>query len=394
MVRRIEYMGATPRPGLENYPLLVWDWLTGARRKPSSSEAHLEATMRWLVHAQDVGDDEGVARMFHIRNGWGSSYPETTGYIVPTFFAYADYSGRPEFSERAVRMVEWESDVQMDTGAVQGGVVSDEPSPAIFNTGQVLFGWLDAYQRTGNERSLNSATRSAEYLVAQMDPDGAWRKNLSAFTSTPIETYAYNVRSAWALMLAENLDQGARYRAAAERNVEFTLSLCQANGWIANNCLGRPEQPLLHTIAYAYQGLLECAVLGADERALEVAARGNAELRANFDQFGTLHGRYADSWNPTVRWRCLTGEAQTAIVWQRLAAVTGDRQWQEAAERLIRQIKRTQLLKGSPDIVGGIRGAWPMTAPYGPLQYLNWAAKFFADALMVELGVESAGRLG
>ena len=394
MVRRIEYMGATPRPGLENYPLQIWDWLTGTRRRPSSSDVHLQATMRWLAHAQDVGDDDGVARMYHIRNGWGSSYPETTGYIVPTFFAYADFSGDTEFRDRAVRMTEWESDVQMASGAVQGGVIADEPTPAIFNTGQVLFGWIEAYRRTGSKRARDSASRAADFLVAQMDSDGAWRKNLSAFTSTPIETYAYNVRSAWALMLADDLDRGADYRAAALRNVGFTLSLAQENGWIANNCLGRPEQPLLHTIAYAYQGLLECAVRGADERALELTVRGNEELRENFDHFGRLHGRYAASWNPTVRWRCLTGEAQTAIVWQRLGAVTGDPRWQDAAARLILQIKRTQPLRGNEDIIGGIRGAWPMTAPYGPLQYLNWAAKFFADALMLELGCAQASRWG
>lgn len=394
MARRIEYMGATLRPGLENYPLQIWDWLTGTRHRPASSEIHLDATMRWLAHAQDVGNDDGVARMYHVRNGWGSSYPETTGYIIPTCFAFADFSANSDFHDRAVRMAQWESDVQMESGAVQGGVIADEPTPAIFNTGQVLFGWLEAYRRTNNDVFRASAARAANFLATQMDRDGAWRKNLSAFTSTSIETYAYNVRSAWALMLAESLDGGERYRAAGLRNVEFTLGLCQENGWIANNCLGRQEQPLLHTIAYAYQGLLECAVLGADDRALEVAVRGNEELRANFEHFGRLHGRYASNWNPTVKWRCLTGEAQTAIVWQRLGAVTGEPRWQKAAGRLLDQIKRTQPLKGSPDVVGGIRGAWPITAPYGPLQYLNWAAKFFADALMLDLDVETAGQLG
>jgi hypothetical protein len=91
-----------------------------------------------------------------------------------------------------------------------------------------------------------------------------------------------------------------------------------------------------------------------------------------------------------VHWRCLTGEAQTSIVWQRLAQVTGDRKWSAAAARLDTQIKRTQNLGGPPEKAGGVKGSYPITSPYGALEYLNWAAKFFADALLLELGAEGA----
>jgi len=390
MSKRIKYMGATPSPGLRNYPLKVWDWLVGARHPALESRRHLDATMDWLARAQDQGGDDGVARMYHLRKGWGASYPETTGYVIPTCFVYAEYSGRREFADRAARMARWESAVQMRDGAVQGGVITAPPTPAIFNTGQVLFGWRAAYRHTGDDTFKQSALRAADYLVAHMDADGAWRKNLSAFTSTNLDTYAYNVRSAWALALAQDFAQGTVYRDAAARNVEFVLTLCRENGWIAKNCLGRPEQPLLHTIAYAYQGLLECSVLLDFDAALDVVLRGNDALLHNFEELGQLHGRYADCWSPTVHWRCLTGEAQTSIVWQRLAQVTGDRKWSTAAESLNVQIKKTQQLDGPPEKAGGVKGAYPITSPYGALEYLNWAAKFFADALLLELGASRA----
>lgn len=394
MNRKIKYMGATTRPGISNYPLLVLDWMFGARHEAFDSARHLDSTMEWLARAQDVGGDDGLARMYHIRSGWGASYPETTGYAIPTILTYARFSKRADFSVRAVRMAEWESSVQMESGAVQGGVIGDTPTPAIFNTGQVLFGWCAAFRETRNDGFRHCAIKAADYLVDQMDADGAWRKNLSAFTTAPIDTYAYNVRSAWALLLADDLAAGGAYRSAAVRNVEFVLSLCEENGFIHKNCLARPEQPLLHTIAYAYQGLLECAVLEGLDDALDVVVRGNQELLANFEHFGQLHGRYEIGWNPTVRWRCLTGEAQTAIVWQRLAAITGDPKWKRAATGVIGQLKRTQTLQGPPGRAGGIKGSYPITAPYGRLEYLNWAAKFFADALMLELGVEGAGITG
>jgi hypothetical protein len=33
---------------------------------------------------------------------------------------------------------------------------------------------------------------------------------------------------------------------------------------------------------------------------------------------------------------------------------------------------------------GGIKGSHPINGGYHPWQYPNWAAKFFADALMLE----------
>lgn len=387
-------MGATTSPGLANLPLQVWDSYFGRRHPALDSERHLDATLRWLANAQDAGDDDGVARMFHLQRGWGASYPETTGYIIPTCLVYARHFDAPEFHDRAIRMARWESAVQMESGAVQGGMIGAKPSPAIFNTGQVLFGWCAAYSATGDAAFRASALGAADYLVAEMDADGAWRRNLSEFTTAPIDTYAYNVRNAWALLIAQELDPEKPYRSAALKNIDFVLTLAAENGWLDKNCLARPEQPLLHTIAYAYQGLLECAVLESRDDVLDCVVRGNRELAANLAHFGSLHGRYDSEWRPTVKWRCLTGEAQTAIVWQRLAAVTGELHWRDAAATLIRQLKQTQKLDGKPGTAGGVKGSWPVTAPYGRLQYLNWAAKFFADALMLDLGVGEASVSG
>jgi len=48
----------------------------------------------WLERAQDssLTHDGGVARHYSLIDGWGSSYPETTGYIIPTILEYAKRS--------------------------------------------------------------------------------------------------------------------------------------------------------------------------------------------------------------------------------------------------------------------------------------------------------------
>lgn len=383
-----------PGPRLRDCPLGAWDALVGGRRALRAPETHLDAAMQWLCTAQDATGDDGLARMYHVRWGWGGSYPETTGYAIPTFFDYADHSGRSEFADRAIRMARWESDIQMDSGAVQGGVVTDTPTPAIFNTGQVLFGWCRAYEKAGEVRFRASAEQAAEYLCRAQDNDGAWRRELSDFCESAADSYAFNVRTAWALARAARVLNVADFERAALANAEYVLTLAHDNGWLEQNCLNRPEQPLLHTIAYSYQGLLEIAELCGHAPSMRLVETGSRSLLAQYRRFGRLHGRYERDWRPTVRWRCLSGEAQTAVVWFRLAACTGDETWRQAAEDVIGAVKRTQALGGRAELRGGIKGSQPITGAYGRLEYLNWAAKFFADAVLLELRVGGAGQYG
>lgn len=372
------------------------DFLGLRRTKPQPADVHLEAVMGWLCRAQDATPDGGVARMYHIKTGWGASYPETTGYIIPTFIEFARFTDQPQFLQRAIRMADWEIDVQMPSGAVQGGTVADPPSPAIFNTGQVIFGWLAAYEASGDPRYRESAIRAGDFLLEQQDADGAWRRNLSAFCS-PIpkpDSYIYNIRTAWALQLLAQAVDDSRYREACESNLAYVLARTRDNGWLPDNCLNDPVRPLLHTIAYTTQGMLEAGYLTGSQHALDVVIRANEHLAESFERHGQMHGRYDEAWVPSARWRCLTGEAQTAVVWFRLAQVTGERRWFQRGVALTEQVKRTQVLAGDPNIVGGIKGSQPIYGWYGKYQYLNWAAKFYADALMLEAGHDRAGTTG
>ena len=62
---------------------------------PGIGRAIAEA-VGWLGRAEDNSRlrDGGVAHHFSLIDGWGSSYPETTGYIVPTLLAMRGPGGR------------------------------------------------------------------------------------------------------------------------------------------------------------------------------------------------------------------------------------------------------------------------------------------------------------
>lgn len=363
----------------------------GTRRDPGE---HLAAAMAWLGRAQDAaGDGGGVARSFSLRrhrffgrSGWMAAYPETTGYIIPTFFDYHRQGGDEEFRERAIRMAAWEADVQMPSGAVQGGTIDLPPTPAIFNTGQVLFGWARAYRETGDRRFLEAASRAADFLCDAQDADGAWRRAGSRYARPGVNVY--DARTAWGLLEASLITGDSRHRDASVRNLEFVLTRQQPNGWFAECCLDDDRRPLLHTIAYTMEGLLEAGAILGEERFIGAARRTALALIDRRRPDGSLAGQYDAAWRPAARWRCLTGEAQTALVWLRLYRIEGGKRFLESGRRLNDALMRTQDLEAPhPGVRGGIKGSHPVWGDYGGFEILNWAVKFFADALMLEIGI-------
>jgi hypothetical protein len=70
--------------------LLVADLRNRLTADLSSDEVHLAAAMAWLVRAQVASENKGVSAGFHLLRGWAPPYPETTGYIIPTFLSVRD----------------------------------------------------------------------------------------------------------------------------------------------------------------------------------------------------------------------------------------------------------------------------------------------------------------
>lgn len=358
---------------------------TRNRALPSLRES-LDAAADWLARAQDATPDDGVAANYDAKKRkWAASYPETTGYIIPTLYRYAELTGKSEFHERATRMAAWETAIQFDEGGMRAGTMdADKVVPTIFNTGQVLFGWAAAWEQTGEERFKNSLRRAAEWLVEAQDEDGAWRRFASPFAAHTINTY--NTRVAFGLARAAQVLDESRYAQAAQTNVEWALAQANDNGWLANNDLEDNDRPLTHTIAYAIRGILEVGLRTERQdfvqAATGMAAAAAATQRAN----GSLPGRLDEQWQSAVRWSCLTGNAQMAIIWQRLNEMTGEPQWRSYARGCIDFVRSTQDVANThPDLRGGIAGSWPRGGGYMRWRYPNWAAKFYMDALMLEM---------
>ena len=360
----------------------------GLRPDPGLTRAVDEA-IAWLVRAQDesASRDGGVARHFSVVSGWSSSYPETTGYIIPTMLTCAHRLDRPDLRERARRMLDWLVSIQLPGGGFQGGLVDSKPVlPVTFNTGQILLGLASGVGEFG-EAYREPLRRAADWLVETQDADGCWRRHASRFVMPGDK--AYYAHAAWGLLEAARVEPDRDYTTAALANIRWTLSLHHPDGWFDQCCLNDPTQPLTHTLGYALRGVLEAYRTTRDPAFLD-AGRATADALVRcIGPDGFLPGQIAPGWRGNTSWACLTGSVQLAACWFLLFRWTQDEAYRDEAYAVNRFVRRTVRFDGAAGTRGGIAGSFPIDGGYGRFEFLNWAAKFFIDAQFLEADIRS-----
>jgi hypothetical protein len=349
-------------------------------------EAVIAACTAWLCAAQDnsASKDGGVARDFSLQKGWSTSYPETTGYIIPTMIALARRNKDPLLHARARRMLDWCVAIQFKDGGFQGGKIDASPKvPVTFNTGQILIGLAAGAAEYQDAGYLDAMHRAAAWLRDSLDADGCWRKYPTPFAK-PGEK-AYETHVSWGLFEAERVAPGHGYGDAGLRQVDWAISKQLPNGWFGSNCLTDPERPLTHTIGYVLRGVLEGHLLSGRADLLQAAVTTGISLVEAIGADGHLAGRLDRNFRAGGDFVCLTGSVQIAHCLFLLYRLTGQQAFLAAGRRLTAYVRRSVRFEGDAGMVGGIKGSFPVDGEYGQWQYLNWAAKFCIDANLLEL---------
>ena len=352
-------------------------------------ERAIDAGVAWLGLAQDrsASADGGVSRHYSLIDGWGTSYPETTGYIIPTMLEYARLRNDDTSRQRAKRMLDWLVSIQFPGGGFQAGPVGRAPLvPVTFNTGQILVGLARGVREFGAYHS--AMCRAADWLVETQDADGCWRKHPSPYAYAGEKTYETHV--AWGLLEAARVEPNKPYAAAAIANVRWALRWQQDNGWLDKCCVDDSSRPLTHTLGYALRGIIEVYRFTKDEYFLRAATRTANGLLTAIGPDGFLAGRLRSDWSADVDWVCLTGNVQIACCWLILYQHTGEVRYRDAAYAANRYVRRTVSLDGVPEVRGAIKGSFPVWGEYGRYEYPNWACKFFVDSHMLEQNVRMA----
>ncbi len=352
-----------------------------------SDELHLQATMKWLTEAQDVCGGEGVSCAYYLKTGWGVAYPETSGYILATFLAYADYKADSAFVDRAKQLGDWEIKIQAPNGGVYSSPILKQTR--VFNTGQVILGWCALFERTRDQKYLQAALRAGNYLLDEQEEDGTWSRDTFCGART------YHSRVDWALLKLAKISGVDQYAVAAVKNLKWVTAQQHETGWF-KNCGFNNDLPNMHVISYTLRGLLESMLVGhelakeldllsatikaADALCLAIKKRPVAGIE------GMVPTSFDINWLSPNTDSCLTGNAQFSCFLYLLSHATNNDNYREMADLVLSAVKQTQVVKTSlQPIKGALAGTFPITHGYQANGYPNWAAKFLADALLMKV---------
>jgi hypothetical protein len=371
-----------------------WPSLKQLTAKPASDRlAAVEAGLSWLKQSQDACKNNGSSAFFSIGNrAWAPAYPETTGYIIVTLYEALDTLNLPvkfaeDLRERALKMAGWLLAVQLPDGGFPG-CFAEEYAPNIFNTGQILSGLLTAGLKEGNQIFLKAAERAADWMLKAQEPDGGWQKYIY-----DRDCRGYYSRAAWPLALASGekcFPRHADYERAARKFADFVVARQRENGWIAGcsfftNAM-KEEYPVLHTIAYTIEGLLEIGSVFNENKYIEAAMRAAEKLMRRFEIDGALYGEYDERWHPIADYKCVTGCAQMGRIWGRCYEISGDLRYLNAMLKMNSALRFIQPVGSvSQEIRGGFPGSIPIHEKYQPNRWPNWAVKFALDSFLIEL---------
>jgi hypothetical protein len=377
-----------------HFEIIVHNFLK-KQHKQDTDSVHLKEAVRWICRAQDSANGGGVSGGYYpFYGGWLPPYPETTGYIISTLTDYFRYSGETEVLNRIIRMADWEIRIQLDSGAVRGGV-GINAYPIVFNTGQVIHGWMALHEITGKEKYIQASREACNWLCSIQDEDGKWSKHTYAN-----KVHSYNTLVSWAMLKLFSFTHKKEYLHCAMKNINWTLMQSNEKGWFKHMGFKDSEEPLTHTIAYTLQGLLESSpylnkrMQKEIRRVLSIALENLFECYKKAKMDGRrfpLYATYDENWKSSNRYSCVTGNLQIAIVWLRYCEMTGHSRFLQPALDIINQTKAVQSLGSTnPGIKGAIPGSIPCWGKYNPFSFPNWAVKYFIDALLLKTKILKA----
>jgi len=364
----------------------------GIRRKVLNQNlrSHAQTALNWIEQATKVSNDGGISKGFDLLRGrWAPSYPETTGYTIPTLLNASNAYQNPRWKELAFALAEHELKNSTDEGGVVHWKSKKGAVPIVFDTGQVIFGWLAAYQSNSDNRFLQAAQRAGDWLTSIQAPDGSWKSNQHLGITKVIDT-----RVAWSLLELFAITSEKSYRDAAERNLFWAIEQQDETGWF-HQCAFRPQDaPYTHTLAYTAEGLLECGLVLNDSHLITSTRKTADALKAIQRPDGSLAGTYGSKWSHPSRWSCLTGNCQMARLWLKIYQTTKEPSYLEAGERAIQYVASIQdIHTPNTNLRGAIPGSQPLWGEYERFKLPNWAAKFFVDAVLQLSEVEHGKKL-
>lgn len=331
-----------------------------------------DAALDWLRRSIAVTGGQGSSHSWSPLFGWAKAYPETTGYLIETLLDYAELKQDASLRTLAGQCADWLISIQLPEGAF-AGLLAGNREPSVFNTAQILFG-LARVSPTPSE----ALSRAVGWLVSVLEPDHAWRR----YAYVPGFTPTYYTRAVWGVLEANKILKDKAVEAAMRRALHFYAERLRPDGSMRDAGFWPGKPAFTHTLAYALEGFLECAVLLNEKEIIEKEIlAGDTILKVKDIAGGRLAGRYDEQWRGDYSFLCLTGHCQLSVFYHRLWEISGETRFRAAARDLLLEVLPHQCRGGNKNRRGALPGSAPVWGPYLRFRYPNWGVKFFLDAM-------------
>jgi len=343
--------------------------------KIKENKIHLALAGKWLLNAQLVNNDGGYAHSYSLYEGWGKSYPETTGYIITTMINISEYLRNESYVFSSFKAGEWLLSIQQEDGSFLD--LSGEKQ--IFDTGQIIEGLTSLYKKTNDEKFLISAKRAGNFIVENQDGDGKWSK----FTYNNIP-HTYYSRVAGNLLKLYEITGDEKYKISAEKNLQWVIKQQNENGYFKFSAFRNNELPYLHNIVYILEGLWKGYKILKNEIIFASFIKTvDKLLEINKERDLILYSQYDENWNYFRKDKCIVGLAQWAGLLLNLYKFTKKEDYYSQAIKTIFYLKSKQIQRGGKNILGALPDTIPIWGNYRKFTFSNWTVKFFVDALLM-----------
>lgn len=337
----------------------------------------------WFKYNQSVMKENGFGT-FYFESGWTSSYPETTGYIVPTLLEYAQFQNKNEFEAIAKKALDWLISIQKPSGGWQSGYIHQNRDEIVFNTGQVLRGLTAGFKHFNAKEYLDSAIKACAWLVSIQNENGSFDKHVYLDRARVYDSYVVAP-----MLEVYELSKIETFKTCAIKNIEWIIREKQLdNGWFqdCDNTSHKNDKPILHTISYTIDGILDCGIYLQNSEFIKSATKPADILLNKFLEDGKLSGRFDKDWKGSEQ-LITTGCAQISIIWEKLFTATGDIKYQQGFQNMNSLLVAIHQ-RNTPeteDTHGAIFGSFPFWGRYEGFGCPNWASKYMMDSLLFQL---------
>lgn len=322
------------------------------------------------------------SRLYHPLKGWSNMYPETTGYIIPTFINIGKTFKRQDTIDKAMLMADWLLSIQNKDGSFISGLYNKRAKKkSIFNSAQIIIGLVNAYKFTNEEKYLNAAINCGQWIVgSQNKQNGMWDKYNYVDNFTP----SYFTRVAWPLLMIWEITKDEKLKSGATLTLDAIYKKKLENGFIKDSGFQPSSIIFTHTIAYTIRGFYESAQILNDKKYEDIAVNLSEKFLKKYELNSFMPGAFTESFKGINSFECLTGHAQLAIMWLKIHKRFDDLRYLNASLKIL---DRVSLLIPSYTFIkrkGGVPGSYPFWGKYMIFRQPNWATKFFIDAILLE----------